>query len=158
MDNLDFSFHPSQVWRVILCHIQLHTELTNVSLCNVKREHSLRFCHETARLELIVFNGDISQRGVKNFIFCTNNGQNRDLCPGWYWEGQFVCPRSVDVYGWYCQHCCHYQFKCPECADHCLLSSPRAAQSWSLTAQSQSRPALHSWRAEDRGQPYGLRM
>ena len=51
-------------------------------LCNVNREYGLRFCHETPRLELIVFNGDISQRGVKNFIFCTNNGQNRDLWPG----------------------------------------------------------------------------
>ena len=53
-------------------------------LCNVNREHGLRFCHETPRLELIVFNGDISQRGVKNFIYRqhNNNGQNRDLWPG----------------------------------------------------------------------------
>ena len=51
-------------------------------LCNVKREHGLRFCHETPRLELIVFNGDISQRGVKNFIYRQHNGQNRDLWPG----------------------------------------------------------------------------
>ena len=52
-------------------------------LCNVNREHGLRFCHGTARLELIVFNGDISQRGVKNFIYRQhNNGQNRDLWPG----------------------------------------------------------------------------